>query len=272
MKQRKSYRPFKLVAGLLALTVLSCSSAAGLPNLFATATPTPTNTFTPSPTLTPSPTATSTHTPSPSNTPLPAGVKTEEQSDGSTLFADYDNNFQLTLPQNWIVIPLSAEDLSQILDEMAAEDPALEEIADAFTQLDPDVIRAMAVNKDRKYIADGFSTNLSVTAIEDPLMSTMPIDFVTGAVEESIEQQGAELLSSGNTAVTNASGVEVGSFDFQQSTPSATGENILVRSKVILFQANGKVILVQLTTPQEFGEELVPIMDQIQDSISLIEP
>ena len=161
--------------------------------------------------------------------------------------------------------------MADILKKMAEEEPELEEIATAFTQLDPDVIRVMAVNRDNKYITNGFSTNLSVTAIEDKLMASMPLDFVTGAMEESLKQEGAELISSENLAAKNPNGVEVADFDFVQSTFSATGNKVQVRSRIVIFQAGGKLILIQLATPKQFGEELLPVLDHIKDTIKLLE-
>ena len=267
MKQNKTISIFVIV---LALAILSCSGAGGIPNLFATATATATNTFTPSPTLTPSPTATQTQTPSP--TPLPTGVATEAQSDGSTIFTDYDNKYELILPKDWVAIPLSSKDLAQILKGLSEKNPALKDIAESFKRLDPNVMRVIAVNANPKYMSNGFSTNLSITAIEDKVLSSMPIDFVTGAVEELLKKQGAKLLSSGNLAIKNANGVEIGILDFQQTAPTASGSKVQVRSKAIVFQAGGKMIMVQLATPLQFGEELLPILDKVSDSITLMKP
>jgi len=269
MKKHRGFRSFVLFMSVLALAGLSCG-VADISSMFATETPTPTLTLTPSPTFTPSPTPTASQTPTP--TPLPTGVKTEEQSDGSTLFIDYDNNYQLALPQGWFVIPLSAEDIADILKNMAEANPDLKDTADAFKQLDPNVIRVIAINENSDYIFNGFSTNLTVTAIEDKLLASMPVDFVTGAVEEQLKQSGAKIISSHELATTNANGVEIGSFDFQQSSPTATGANVQARSKAIVFQTNGKLIMIQLATPQQFAEELFPILDNIMDSIELIKP
>ena len=43
------------------------------------------------------------------------------------------------------------------------------------------------------------------------------------------------------------------------------------RSKTIIFMSNDKVIIVQLATPQQFVDELFPILDDIIDSIKLLE-
>jgi hypothetical protein len=153
---------------------------AGIPNLFATATPTSTPTFTPSPT--PSPTATVTAT----ATPLPTGVVTEIKSNGKTIAIDYDNGFELSLPQGWIVVPFSGEDLAENLDLFAEENPEMAQQADAFKQLGPEALRVIALNEDPKYFTNGFATYLMVAAMEDKLMSSMPMPFVMGALEQML--------------------------------------------------------------------------------------
>jgi hypothetical protein len=199
-------------------------------------------------------------------------VEVEEQSDGSTMFIDYDNQYQIVIPKDWFVIPLSSEDIADILKTMAEENPEFKDTAEAFVQLDPDVIRVIALNEDTKYIYNDFASNFSVTAIEDKLMSSMPLDFVTGAVEQSLTQQGAKLLSDHALSLNNPNGVELGTFEFEQATLTATGASIQARSKVIIFQSNGKMIMLQIATPNIFGDELFPILDEIADSIKLIEP
>lgn len=270
MKQKNNKRTLSFFIAILVLVSLACQGGAGL-NPFATKTPTPTLTFTPSPTYTPSPTATATETPSPTPTAVPTGAITEEQSDGSTLFTDYDNNFQFSIPESWLVIPLSSDDLTDILQGLSEENPQLKEIAATFAQLDPDVIRVMAMNKDMKYSVNGFSTNLTVTAIEDKLMSAMPMDFVTGAVEESLKQGGATIVSNEELAADNANGVEVGVLEFQKTTPTATGASVQAHSKILIFNAGAKMIMIQLTVPKQFAAEILPVLDQILDTIQLLD-
>ncbi len=265
MKPEKNILKLGVYMGLLALAALSCSGVADIPNMFATETPTPTITYTPSPTFTPSPTPTETLTPSP--TPLPTGVMVEEQADGSTLFIDYDNHYQLTLPKDWIVIPLSSKDIASIINDLSKKNPELKDMAETFQRLDPDVIRVMALHSNPKYVANGYSTNLTLTAIEDALLSAMPLEFVTGAIEGSLEEQGATLLTHGETVKQNSNGVEIGTFEFEKVTPTAQGNKVKVRSRAIVFQTNGKIIMLQLSTLQQFGDELSPVLDDVADSI-----
>lgn len=267
MRKNKSLLIVAFLILMLTLSSISCG-VSGISGLFATETPTPTSTFTP--TVTPSPTATPTNTPT--ATPLPTGAVTEEQADGSTAFIDYDNGYRLIIPEKWLVLPLSSEDIVDILDNVAEKNPDFEAIAKSFSQLDPDVIRLIALNENLEYTANGFSTNLTITAIEDKIMSSMPLDFVTGAVEESLKQQGATVVSEFQPSSKNANGVEIGSFEFQQETPTATGGKAKVQSKTLIFKSNGKLIMIQLAMPQKFAGEITPVLDQIVETIEFVAP
>jgi hypothetical protein len=270
MKQKNNIGGLGTFVAILALSALACQGAAGL-NPFATVTPTPSLTSTPSPTSTLSPTATQTATETPTATPLPTGAITEEQADGSTLFVDYDNQFQFVIPEAWFVIPLSSEDIGSIITNLSKENPQFRDIATAFSQMDPDVIRVIAVNEDSKYMVNGFSTNLTVTAMEDKLLSDMPLDFVTGAVEESLRQSGAAILSNQELAIDNANGVKIGFLEYQQTAPTVTGATIQAHSRILIFHANGKLIMIQLATPEQFAGEVFLVLDQILETVKLLE-
>ncbi len=253
----------------LAFLLASCEMTNAI---FATPTPTATNTptITPSPTVTPSPTATHTPTPTLTPTPVPTGVETQALEDNSTLFFDYDNKYKLTLPKGWIVIPLNADDLSEAISGLAETNPELSKIAEAFKQLDPNVIRVVALNEDPQYVYNGFATNVTVTAFEDKTLSTMPVAFVTGVLEGSLEDNGHTVLTSGANIINSASGVEVGIIETEQKAPTATGSTVDVQSRFLVFQANGKLLIIQLITPKQFSAELFPVMDEIGASVELL--
>ena len=222
MKQNTAFRRSFIFIALLALMMVSCSGVSDLPNLFATETPTPTNTFTPSPTftVTPSPTATLTAT----ATPMPTGTSFEEQSNGSTLFTDYDNRYQLILPADWFVIPLNKDDLSAALDKLAEDNPDLIASAETFKDMDSDVLRLAALNMDRKYFAGGYASNMTVTAIQDATLSAMPLSFITGVLEETFQQQGLQVLTNDVNTIDNANSVEIEHIDVEQEVATVSNK------------------------------------------------
>jgi len=271
-------KKFSLVAGLV-LTVLVAATlacrAGALTNLFATSTPTPTNTPTTTPTPTHTPTPTPTNTPTqtptftPTPTPLPTGVMVAEQPDGSTLFVDYDNKYQLSLPKDWAVIPIGADDIADILDGLAQKNPELAKAADAFRDLDPNIFRLIAMPTDIKYMVSGFATNMNVTVFDNDVLAKMPLSFVTGALEETFKNQGAKILTEGVNTVDNQNGVEMEYLDLEQVTPTATGARVTIRMRVVVFQANNRVIMITLGTPKQFGAEILPTANLIGESVQV---
>ena len=269
MKQSKKLIAFTALILTLALPALACGTS-DITNLFATETPTPTQTFTPSPTSTPSATPTATQTQTPSPTPVPTGVEIKEQTDGTTLFTDYDNHFQIALPSGWFVLPLSSDDINKMMDNMAKKNPDLKDTADAFKQLDPDVIRIIAVPEETKYIQKGFATNLTVMALKDKLLSSMPVAFVTGALESQLETNGAKVIHGDEVVITNANGVEIGIIEFKQTAQTATGAKVAAQARLLVFQVKDALINIQLTMPQQFTGELSPLLDAVADSIKIL--
>jgi hypothetical protein len=240
---------------------LSCQGASAIPNLFATLTPTAT--------VTPTPTSTPTATPTLTPTPL-AGINAEMQSDGTILVTDYDNKFQLSLPADWIVVPLKGEDITEILLELSKDNPDLKDIGEAFQNLDPEFIRLIALHKDPKYMVDGYVTNLTIAVLEDKVMTSMPMDFVTSMLAESLKQGGAKIVSS--ETADNANGVMVGFIHIQQAAPTAMGKKVEVYSYIMLFMSNERLVMVPFATPKQFGEEILLLMDGILDSIRPYSP
>ena len=266
MKSKRTSLSLILVASFLSLAILSCEGLSNLPNPFATATLTPTSTSTATPT--PSPTPTATITP----TPIPTGIKMEEQPDTSTVFTDYDNQFEVTLPKGWVVIPLTGKDIAKIIADLAKQNPDLAGIAKTFQNLDGNVIRAVAIPKDSKYIVSGFATNITIVAIDSKLLASLPMQLAVTSLEDSLKQQNAKLISGGDKVINNSHGVEVGLIDYLQTTPTSTSSRVQVRTRNIMFVANNKMILISVVTPKQFGDELLPVVNDLIDAVKVPGP
>jgi hypothetical protein len=155
---------------------------------------------------------------------------------------------------------------------MAEENPDLAEVAKGFEYLESDAIRVIALNENPKYIADEFGTNISVVALEDKVLSAMPMEFITGAIEESVTREGVTLLPDGVNVENNPNGVEIGWIDSLQTAPTASGKQIEVRSRIVLFKTDGKLIMITMAVQKQFAEELLPVLDQVVASIDTLDP
>lgn len=130
----------------------------------------------------------------------------------------------------------------------------------------------VALNDDPQYAKNGFASNLTITAIADQVMSTMPLAFVTGALESSLESNNITVLSSEADLITSEAGVEIGVIETEQPMTTASGTKVTVHSKYLVFQSGGKLVMVQLATEKQFADDLGGIVDEIAQTIELLKP
>lgn len=251
----------------LMLVSMACN-AASIPNPFATETPTPTLTFTPSPTSTPTliPTATATNSP----TPMPTGVTTEALENGVTRFIDYDNKYQLELPENWLVIPISKEKFSVLAEQIAKENPNMADALEAFkNNLDPKMFRGIALYSDEKFLYKSYATNMSITVFEDDTLTSMPLAFISAVLEDSFTNAGSKILTSGVNEIDNKHQVEVEYIDYEQRL-TVNGSEIVIHSRALLFMTKNKLVMVQVATPNQFSDEIFLMTESIGETIEAI--
>jgi len=264
MKTKKGFVGILLLVGMLTLASLSCG-VSSLTNLFATATPTATLTFTPTATFTPSPTATFTPSPTATSTPLPTGVLTEPLTDGTNRFTDYDNKYALILSGDWIIIPIQKDQLDAMLEKLSKDNPNLVDSAKAFQDMDPKVIRLVALNGNSEYFAKGYASNLNITAIDDATLSALPLSFITGALEETFKKQGMTVLSTGDNPVDNQNGVEMKYMDIQQDFGG-----VKIQQRMLLFKSDNKMIMITFSTIPQFKDVIFEAATEIGLSVELL--
>lgn len=268
MKEQKRLLSALMFFFLLAAT-LACN-ATSITNIFATETPTPTNTptVTPTPSITPSPTPTVTPTPTQTPTPLPTGVDTKKQPDGSTFFIDYDNKYQLTLPKDWVVVPISKDAIAKAADALAEENPEMAEIFSSLKDVDPNLLRCVAVYGNKDYVYKGYPTYVNISVIDEPSLTSMPLAFVSAVLEDGLQQSGAKIITNGVNEISNPNNVEVEYIDMEQQF-TMNGIKQTIDSRLVIFLANKKLIVVQMLTPQKFNKDIFPIINEIGTTIEL---
>lgn len=263
MRRNHGIQALSSLIVLLALTALSCQSTGFNP--FATVTPSPTLTFTPTATFTLAPSPTATVTSTPTFTPPPTGISVEKQVDGTSLVIDYDNQYQILLPPNWIVVFSSQKDFEEALQATSAHNPEFAQITESLKDVDPSIFRLAAANADRNYVNAG-PILLTMNAYADPVSSSMPMAFVIAMIEDNIL---AGATSTTWDVVNNAHQVEVGIVRGDRTLQLPDGPSLFVQELVISFQANSKLIIMEIVAPKEFGDQLLAPFNNIIDSIKV---
>ncbi len=151
------------------------------------------------------------------------------------------------------------------LQEAIQGDPEVTNMSERFNDVDPDVFRLAAMNVDRAYVRAGAPTLLMINAYKDSIASAMPMAFVTSMIENTILQ---DATSTTWDVIENKNGVEVGIVEGAR-TFAFPGANIRVREMVIAFQANKKLIVIEIAVPIAYAEQILAPFDEIIDTIKV---
>jgi hypothetical protein len=96
-------------------------------------------------------------------------------------------------------------------------------------------------------------------------MSSMPLSFVTGALEQEFTKSGLKVLTSGVNEIDNSHGVEVEYIDIEQKI-----SGIKTMQRVIVFQSDGSLCMITITTLPQFSKDIFAAGDAIGASIELL--
>lgn len=270
---KRNWSRITLAILLLGVASLACNSV-NLPGLFATATPTFTNTPTITPTFTPSPTSTSTPTPTltPTPTPLPTGVVKAGQPGGGTLVTDYDAGYTVEISADWLVVPATVEDLEQMSEGLKSTNPDLAKAMQGMKSVDTDALRLMAFNQDKATQSGTMITNVNVMIQQEAMILALPLDFFLDLNLEQIKSSlpSVKVLSSGISK--NANGVEIGVIEIELKATTTVGNSVTAYEKLVFVKTGTAMCIFTFAGPNALRESLVPVFDEVIDTIQLFEP
>ncbi len=109
-----------------------------------------------------------------------------------------------------------------------------------------------------------FASNLNITAYADQLLGSMPLEFVTGALEEQFQKNGIKVLTNGVNVVENSHGINIEYIDTERTVK---GSKIVQR--VLVFQSNQKLVMIAFTTLPQFSKDVSSEGHVIGSSIAL---
>jgi hypothetical protein len=264
MKKNKLARPSIFLIVITSLIVLTCKSTAGFPNPFATVTPNPTTTPTPTPTDIPNPTPTLT------SSPVPTGVLKQAQPDGSTLFTDYDNKYEIVFPAGWTAISLTAKDLNDMMALASKNNPELENTITSLKAMDPKVFRTFAFDFRTGHLVNGFASNISVVAEDNSIINGMTLQDVLNTTAQSVPQmfKGGKVISSNVTKT--ASDIPIGVLGINLPLTTASGSKIPVYEQMVVFKMPEVVVEITLGVPKSTQSKYLSEFKQVIDSIEIL--
>ncbi len=255
------------IQGILFLAVLTLASLAcqgGVPSLFATATPTYTITPSPVPTSTPQPTATA-------GTTDTTNISLETQSDGSVLFTDIQAGYSILIPSTWAGIPANADDISPYVEQAAENNPQFSEALNMLQNMDPNILRIIALDTTTEHYENGYAPNFSVLTMEDPISARMTLENIVKLTGSSItsQYQDAKLLNSGIETIDDT--FSYGYNEFSLSINAADGVPIQIFQKQVYFSIEEYIVIITLSAPRNNYEPPLLEFDAMMSSTQIID-
>ncbi len=261
MNQNKGVQRLSVCIMVLALTILACQGVGGF-NPFATATPTATATFTPSPTLTSTPTYT------PTSTPLPTGKSKEEQSDGTTLFTDYDGGYQITFPQGWTVIIPEKDDINKLLSGIPEQEENVSNLIETAKSADVNkLIRVFSFNF--KAQQGAYTPNVNISYNTNAILAATSLKDLINAMVGYYPSMGVEVVSS--EIKQTSSGMEIGIIEAAWAMKASNNQKINLAQKQIFFKSRDGVAIVTFSTVKNATVDLSNDVNKLIESIQLLD-
>ncbi len=250
---------------ILAMMILACQGASGL-NPFATTTPTPTVTFTPS--ITPSPTPSSTPTYAATATSLPGGRVKEEQSDGTTLFTDYNARCQVTFPKNWTLLILGEDDINALPENVLAQQQNVSEMIETLKKTDVNkIIRVVGYNfkaQQGRYIP-----NINISYDTNAIYAALSLKDLVDAMVAYYPSLNIKVINS--EMKQTSSGIEIGAIEAQWSMKASGSQTVNLEQKQIFFKSGEGVVVLTFSTVKGAAMDLSADFQDLIESVQLLE-
>jgi hypothetical protein len=260
MNTVKFAKPSVFLILVLSLGALTCKGVAGFTEPFTTDTPIPSATLTDTPT--PSPTLPPTITP----TKPPSGTMKHAQPDGSTLFTDYDNKYELVFPAGWTAVTLTQDDINSMLTLASKNNPEFGSIVNMLQNLDPATFRIFAFDFRPGHLVNGVTVNIGVTCQANTLLDGTTLQNTLDATVQTLPQilSGAQVLSSKVTK--NGTGIPIGVIELNMTFKNIKGAKVPAYEQLVIFKLPDVVVEITLATPRTLQTVLLPDFKKVIDS------
>jgi hypothetical protein len=242
-----------------AFSTMVAGTVGALMTRTAEAVPSPTPTI-PLPTATLTPTAT--QTPETSS----VGTSLTQMQDGSISFVDNIAGIRLTIPTGWVSVRLNEAEYTQAWAD-AAYDPVLAHGMEAIQDLDPETFRLHAFNTQEGYVYEGEGSQINVVFSQD---DPKTLEEIAETEEQSKFFDKYELISSEYKIRPDT--LEIFIIEQQWQVTSSTEQRVMLYYKRAIFKVSSGTVAVDLYTPLQIKDDIVPGFDQMVEKLSVFTP
>jgi hypothetical protein len=191
------------------------------------------------------------------------------QQDSSTLYVDQRAGYQITIPFGWLAVRVNEPEYRDSFSLAVAANQYVQASLQSIQGRDPDTFRLFAFDVREDHVQKQFVTNLNF--VWDP-QSSISLDtdeqLKAGAAQSAQSLPGLEVLS---TAISStSSGIPVGLIESKLPTQNASGADILIFQKQVIFNAKTGLVVITLSTGEGLKDSIFPEVDAMLETIQLV--
>lgn len=265
-------RILTIVILLVSILGMGCGllpQPAPTPTLVPTLAPTsvPTATPTPEPTATPTPTPAPTATAKAATIPEGDSTHSEELGDGWTLYTNAIEGYSLELPETWLVIDMTTENMETVLEQFD-EDTELGQLIQLALSTQQMDMSFYGIDTDPASFEDSPS-GTSVNIIRQDMMAGIAPALMVGLIEG--QMSGVEGFTVLDSSVVEIGDLSAARLDTQMSMTDPLGREIELQMIQIFAPTNEKAYMITVGTGATRFADYEETFDRIINSFKLIE-
>ena len=217
------------------------------------------------PTLTPTlPPAAQTVTPTPK--PFSSGSTLIKQDNGSTLFVDESAGYEITVPTGWLAVRINEKEYYDAWTLPENADIHIQTSLLSIKEQEPATFRLLVLDTQEDHIKNEIVTNINF--IWDPqTVLSFDTDVDLQAFADELPSITDGLTVSSMEIIIPPSGAPYGVITSKVGGFNASGAQVSLYQKMVLFNLKTGTLVITFATENEFAETTLPVFDAMLGTI-----
>ena len=235
------------------LDIMIARTVSAALDLTALAVPTLTPTL-PPPTVTPTP------------KPFSSGSTLIKQDNGSTLFVDESAGYEITVPTGWLAVRINEKEYYDAWTLPENADIHIQTSLLSIKEQEPATFRLLVLDTQEDHIKNEIVTNINF--IWDPqTVLSFDTDVDLQAFADELPSITDGLTVSSMEIIIPPSGAPYGVITSKVGGFNASGAQVSLYQKMVLFNLKTGTLVITFATENEFAETTLPVFDAMLGTI-----
>ena len=235
------------------LDIMIARTVSAALDLTALAVPTLTPTL-PPPTVTPTP------------KPFSSGSTLIKQDNGSTLFVDESAGYEITVPTGWLAVRINEKEYYDAWTLPENADIHIQTSLLSIKEQEPATFRLLVLDTQEGHIKNEIVTNINFIWDAQTVLS-FDTDVDLQAFADELPSDTAGLTVSSVEIIIPPSGAPYGVITSKVGGFNASGAQVSLYQKMVLFNLKTGTLVITFATENEFAETTLPVFDAMLGTI-----